>query len=99
MAMTTAQKLRIKDGHSIRLLTTPADYESRLGELPDNVTFQTPGTGGTPDAIHWLVSTLDELAGRFPELEPELRSTERAWILYPRKKKYADGDANRDSIW
>lgn len=98
MAMTTSQKLRIKEGDLIQLVGTPDDYPSRLGELPVGVRFQTD-TAETPAAIHWLVSTTDELAARFPELLPELEAVRHVWILYPKKKKYDDGDANRDSIW
>ncbi len=98
MTMTTSQKLRMKEGDLIQLVGTPDDYPSRLGELPAGVRFQT-GMAENPAAIHWLVSTTDELAARFPELLPELEAARHVWILYPRKKKYAHGDANRDSIW
>ncbi len=96
--MTTARKLRIKEGDVVRLLATPEDYVERLGELPGGVRFIATG-GTTPAAIHWLVTKVDELAERFPELLPDLRATLRVWIVYPRKKSYEEGDANRDSIW
>lgn len=98
MTMTTSQKLRIKEGDLIQLVGTPDDYPSLLGELPAGVRFQTD-TAEIPAAIHWLVNTIDELGARFPELLPELEAARHVWILYPRKKKYGDGDANRDSIW
>lgn len=96
--MTTAQKLRIKEGDVIQLLATPDDYPSRLGELPADVQFLTGDTDSLT-AVHWLVRTVDELAARFPELAARLEAAERVWILYPRKKKYGPGDANRDSVW
>lgn len=97
MAMTTAQKFRIKAGDTVRLLAAPADYPDRLGPLPEGVTFT--DDAANPAAIHWLVNTVAELSDSFPGLRQELTEAGRVWIVYPRKKKYASGDANRDSIW
>ena len=96
--MNTAQKLRIKEGDTIRLVSTPDDYVERLGELPTGVTFHA-SAGNSPTAIHLHVNSVAELAVSFPELLDELMAAQRVWIVYPRKKKYAEGDANRDSIW
>src|SRR5690625_619224 len=98
MAMTTAQKLRIKAGDVIRLIGTPDDYDRRLGELPAGVRFSDSAQPGTA-AVHLFVATTEELAEQFPGLLPELEAADRVWIIYRRRKKYSPGDANRDSIW
>lgn len=98
MAMTTAQKLRIKTGDTIRLVGTPADYAERLGELPADVQFSSNAVPG-PAAVHLFVTTTAELAEEFPALLAELAAANRVWIIYRRRKSYSPGDANRDSIW
>lgn len=98
MAMTTAQKLRIKAGDVIQLVNTPADYQERLGDLPADVRF-TSEPAEKLAAVHLQVGTVAELSDRFAELLPQLSAAGRVWIIYTRKKSYAPGDANRDSIW
>lgn len=97
--MTIADKLRIKSGDTVRLIATPDDYVKRLGELPEGVKFIEVSQKEASSAVHWFVRSVSDLESQFSNLVGELMVAERVWIVYPRKVKYNEGDANRNSIW
>ena len=78
------KKLGIKEGSRIALINAPKDFESELGELPDNVEFIKRPTKSL-DIILLFVSTERALARDFAKFAARLTANGMLWIAWPKK--------------
>lgn len=79
-----AKKLGIKEGCRIALVNAPKDFQSLLGELPDNVEFIKRPTKSL-DMILFFVLSEPVLARDFGKLSQKLATNGMIWIAWPKK--------------
>jgi len=79
-----AKKLGIREGSRIALVNAPKDFQSLLGELPDNVQFLKRPTKSL-DIILLFVVTERVLARDFAKLSATLTANGMIWIAWPKK--------------
>jgi len=79
-----AKKLGIKEGSRIALVNAPKNFQSELGELPDNVQFIKRPTKSL-DIILLFVLTERALTRDFAKLAATLVSNGMIWIAWPKK--------------
>jgi hypothetical protein len=78
------KKLGIKEGSRIALVNAPKNFESELGELPDNVQF-IKGAGKSLDIILFFVLNERALVRDFSKLAGRLTANGMLWIAWPKK--------------
>ena len=78
------KKLGIKEGSRIALVNAPKDFQSELGELPDNVQFIKRPTKSL-DIILLFVLNERALTRDFAKLAATLVSNGMIWIAWPKK--------------
>lgn len=79
-----AKKLGIKEGFRLALVNAPKDFQSELGELPDNVNFL-KHTAKSLDIVLLFVLSEKTLARDFAKLAERLTSNGMIWIAWPKK--------------
>lgn len=97
MPATTAQKLKIKDGITIRTINAPADYLNSLGPLPEGVKV-----GATTKAftqLHWFVKDRVQLEEELSAVLPLVTEGVTCWIFYPKGTSKIQTDLTRDKGW
>ena len=91
------RKLGIKEGSRIALINAPNDFESVLGELPDNVQFlKRPAK--SLDIILFFVLTERALARDFAKLAATLVSNGMMWIAWPKKSSGVTTDLSEPRV-
>jgi len=78
------KKLGIKDGSRVALVNAPENFQTELGELPDNVKFM-KSTTRSLDLILFYVLSERVLARDFTKLAARLTSNGMIWIAWPKK--------------
>lgn len=86
--MTTASKLQLKEGQTVRLVNAPADVELDLpaSDRPD------------ADAVLVFVADRAELTVHGAAALNHAREDRPAWIAYPKAGQLGT-DLNRDVLW
>ena len=91
------KKLGIKDGSRIVLINAPQDFESELGELPDNVEFIKRPTKSL-DIILFFVLTKRALARDFAKLAANITANGMMWIAWPKKSSGVVTDLSEQRV-
>ena len=91
------KKLGIKEGSRIALVNAPKDFESELGELPDNVEFIKRPTKSL-DIILFFVLTERALARDFAKLAAKLTANGMLWIAWPKKSSGVATDLSEQRV-
>lgn len=91
------KKLGIKDGSRITLVNAPKDFESELGELPDNVQFN-KRPAKSLDIIIFFVLTERALARDFAKLAAKLTASGMLWIAWPKKSSGVATDLSEQRV-
>ena len=91
------KKLGIKDGSRIVLINAPQDFESELGELPDNVEFIKRPTKSL-DIILFFVLTERALARDFAKLAAKITANGMMWIAWPKKSSGVVTDLSEQRV-
>lgn len=91
------KKLGIKDGSRIVLINAPKDFESELGELPDNVEFIKRPTKSL-DIILFFVLTERALARDFAKLAAKITANGMMWIAWPKKSSGVVTDLSEQRV-
>lgn len=97
MPATLAQKLRIKEGFSLRTLGAPAEFKDHLGELPDGVSISAKARNY--DQLHWFVRNRAQLEDEIDEVLALLKDEVVCWIYYPKGSSKVQTDLTRDRGW
>jgi hypothetical protein len=92
-----ARKLGIKEGSRISLVNAPTDFESALGELPDNVEFVS-GPAKSLDIILFFVMSERVLARDFAKLSQKLVTNGMIWIAWPKKSSGVTTDLTEQRV-
>ena len=91
------KKIGIKEGSRIALVNAPQDFESELGDLPDNVQFiKRPAK--SLDLILLFVLTERALTRDFAKLAATLVSNGMIWIAWPKKSSGVTTDLTEQRV-
>jgi hypothetical protein len=91
------KKLGIKEGSRIALVHAPKDFQSELGELPDNVQFIKRPTKSL-DIILLFVLIERALTRDFAKLAATLVSNGMIWIAWPKKSSGVATDLSEQRV-
>jgi len=91
------KKLGIKEGSRIALVNAPENFETELGELPDNVKFMRSTTKSL-DIILFFVLSERVLAKDFAKLAARLISNGMIWIAWPKKSSRVETDLTFERV-
>ena len=92
------QRLFIKPGQRILLVSEPEGYRNLLRDLPSDVTISTTPRTNEVFAQVW-VRDRNDLEKQLPRLVPLLSKDGWLWITYPKGSAKSGIDINRDTIW
>ena len=91
------KKLGIKEGSRVALVNAPKNFETELGELPDNVKFM-KSTTKSLDLILFFVLSERALAKDFAKLAARLTSNGMIWIAWPKKSSGVTADLTFERV-
>jgi hypothetical protein len=93
------KKLGIKPGARLLLDHAPDGFEQdTLVDLPDGVKVSRRAGAGPYDVVVMFVSTLADLAGRFPALKERLHVDGGLWVAWPKKQSGVPTDVNENHV-
>lgn len=95
--MTTAQKLKVKDGNAILVINAPSDYKTSLGILPSNTRIVNSGRDASQ--IHLFVKDKERLEKELKKVLDFLKGQTICWVFFPKGTSKIQTDLNRDSVW
>jgi hypothetical protein len=94
-----AEKLGIKEGHSIALLDTPANFELTLGKLPPNVAIRSDlDEEDRFDVLVCFTDCLAALCDQFSRAKDRLKPAGGLWIAWPKKSSGIATDLTEDVV-
>lgn len=91
---TVAEKLQVKPGDLVAVVSAADGDLTRLGVLPDGAHFSRDGTAGASVAAIFVTGRA-ELLERFASELPGLADARAVWFCYPKGNR---ADLNRDTI-
>ncbi|AEV98178.1 hypothetical protein A4D02_33845 [Niastella koreensis] len=97
MATSLAQKLKIKEGFSLRTINAPADFKKELDPLPDDVSIS--ATAKNFQQIHWFILNKAQLDKELPKVMPQVTADVLCWCYYPKGTSSLQTDLTRDKGW
>ncbi|HEU4634111.1 MAG TPA: YdeI/OmpD-associated family protein [Flavisolibacter sp.] len=97
MASTPAQKLKIKEGFTLLTINAPADFKTKLGEVPERVKISSAAKNF--DQVHWFVRTKAQLDEELATVLSLVRNQVACWIYYPKGSSKIQTDLTRDKGW
>jgi hypothetical protein len=92
-----AQKLGIKEGHSVALLGAPEGFEALLEGLPDGVTFRRRAQG-TNHVVVSFHSRRADFEKRLSTLVAAMDVDGGLWIAWPKKASGVPTDITEDTV-
>jgi len=97
MALTLAQKLKLKPGAKICTIHAPNNFEESLKPLPVKVSIS-PNQKNC-DQIHWFVKNKAEVEKDVNKVLSLLKNDVICWIYYPKSSSKIQTDLTRDKGW
>lgn len=97
MATTLAQKLKIKEGTTLRTIHAPGDFGKVIGDLPRGVTLSATTT--SYDQLHWFVQTKAQLEEELDGVLSLLKEGVTLWFYFPKGSSKIQTDLTRDTGW
>jgi hypothetical protein len=93
------QKLGIKDGYRVALVSAPTGFTRTLGRLPAGATTQT-GLGGNQalDVVVVFVTERADLLDQVAAARPRMAQAGGLWIAWPKKSSGVATDVTEDVI-
>jgi hypothetical protein len=92
------QKLGIKPGHRVLLLSAPEQFEEiALGELPEDVTVRRSARGKADVIVSFHTARAD-LARRMPALRGAMEPAAGLWIAWPKRASKVPTDLTEDVV-
>ena len=97
MATPLAQKLKIKEGFTLRTINAPADFKKELGPLPAAVSISP--TVKNFHQIHWFILNKAQLDKELLKVMPLVKDDILCWCYYPKGTSSLQTDLTRDKGW
>jgi hypothetical protein len=97
MALTTAQKLRMKEGMNILTVNAPTECIAQIRSLAARLTV----SASIPDyeQIHWFVKNKADMEKSLTNVLGLLKPEIHCWIYYPKGSSKMQTDLTRDKGW
>ena len=92
-----SEKLGIKAGFVVAVITPPTDYVHLLGRLPDDVVIR-ERVNDRVDMIHAFVRTRAELEGSFDRWKEAIDPDGSVWVSWPKRSAGVPTDLTEDVI-
>jgi hypothetical protein len=94
-----AQKLGIKEGHTLALLSAPAGFDRTLGKLPAGVRVtQAIGKLGSIDVAVLFTKSRSDLEKRFAKVAAAMTPNGGVWVAWPKKASGVTTDMTEDVV-
>lgn len=97
MALTIAQKLKIKEGNVLLTINAPSNFKKQLGPLPAGVKIVT--SGASYHQLHWFVTNQAEMEKGLNKMVGMVKGDTICWIYYPKGSSGVQTDLTRDKGW
>lgn len=97
MAITTAQKLKIKEGGILLIINAPTDYKKSIGPLPAGTKIT--DTVKNVSQVHWFVKDKAQIENELKKVLPLIKDDVICWIFYPKGTSKIQTDLTRDKGW
>ena len=94
---TLVKKLGVKEGMTMYVFQTPADYFDQLSPLPKNVILKSK-LNSEVDFIHLFVLERNAFIKEFLRAKRHLRKTEMLWVSWPKKSSEVPTDLDENII-
>ncbi len=91
------KKLGLKPGFRAAFINQPADYEEKLGELPEGIDVRRR-LGKGLDFIHFFTDRRSKLVRTFPSLARNLAPSGMLWISWPKAASGVETDLNGNVV-
>lgn len=95
-------KLGVKAGHRLVLVSAPPDLDARLAPLPPDVTVDRAAPGeaiaGAWDVALLFCAWSAELDAAWPAARAGMRPAGGLWVCWPKKAARAPGDLTEDVV-
>jgi len=97
MALTIADKLRIKNGMKLLTINAPADFVQGLGAIPAGV--QILAKAKEYQQIHWFVKDKQQVEKELGNVLGLLKPDVVCWVYYPKGTSKIQTDLTLDKGW
>jgi len=97
MPVTTAQKLKLKEGSVLLTVHAPKSFRQDLGELPAGVRLS--DNAKTFNQIHWFLKDKAQLDEEVEGIVALLKDGITCWIYFPKGSSKIQTDLTRDHGW
>ena len=97
MALSVAQKLKIKESFVLLSIHAPADFQQKLGELPMNVKISS--STKKFNQVHWFVQNKAQLEKELSNILSIIKDDIICWTYYPKGTSKMQTDLTRDKGW
>ncbi len=97
MANTLFQKLKIKEGYTLRTINAPADFGQTLSPLPAGVKLSS--VAKNYNQLHWFVKNKAEMEKELNDVLKLVKDEIICWIYYPKGTSKIQTDLTRDKGW
>ena len=100
---TVAQKLLIKEGHTVLLVKAPRGYQATLGALPEGARL-IRSAAKPADVVQLFVANRAELEAELPKIKDAVRWLSPSkpggilWVTYLKGTAKTKTDINRDTL-
>ncbi|HWB25450.1 MAG TPA: YdeI/OmpD-associated family protein [Chitinophagaceae bacterium] len=97
MALSIAQKLRLKDGMTILPVNAPSTFTAEMGRLAPSVKVSPKGKDYAQ--VHWFVMNKAEMEKDLSKVLALVKNDVVCWIYYPKGTSKIQTDLTRDKGW
>jgi hypothetical protein len=97
MALSMAQKLRLKDGMTVLTINAPDGFTEELNTMAQGV--QVSAKAKTYNQIHWFIKSKVEMEKSLDKVLGLLKDDVLCWIYYPKGTSKIQTDLTRDKGW
>lgn len=91
------KKLGFKEGQTIALLDTPANFDELLGPLPEGVNVRTEARGKA-DVVVYFTTDAGALQKRISSLAKMIHPTGGLWVVWPKRTSKVKTDMSEDRV-
>ena len=102
MAITIADKLKIKESYLLLTINAPADFKKGLNALPKGVKVIENGKGPIAigyNQVHWFVLNRTQLEKEISKVMKLVKENIIVWVYYPKGTSKIQTDLTRDKGW
>ena len=97
MSNTLSQKLKIKEGYTLRTINAPENFVQTLSPLPAGVKIS--GDAKNYNQVHWFVRNKAQMERELNNILKLIKDDVVCWIYYPKGTSKIQTDLTRDKGW